>query len=86
MLLTVMWGYFVYMQQFVGIALKVCQELQVPPNQNKMIMRFCKIYSPQKIAWITKEAQKFPWWRQNPVAAFMKAVGIANKLENERQK
>lgn len=73
------------MQAFVGIALKVCQELQIPPKQQGIVMRFAKIYSPAKIAWITKEAQKFPWWRQNPTAAFMKAVGIANKLEKERK-
>lgn len=69
------------MQAFVGIALKVCQELQVPPKQQGMIMRFSKIYTPEKIARITNLAKTYPWVYKNPVAAFMKAVGEVNREE-----
>lgn len=69
------------MQAFVGIALKVCQELQIPPKQQGMVMRFSKIYTPEKIARITNLAKTYPWVYKNPVAAFMKAVGEINKQE-----
>lgn len=71
------------MQPFVGIALKVCQELQIPPKQQGVIMRFSKIYTPEKIAKITNVAKTYPWSYKNPVAAFMKAVGEVNKEEKE---
>lgn len=71
------------MQAFVGTALKVCQELQVPPKQQGMIMRFAKLYSVEKMVKITQLAKTFPWVDKNPVAAFMKAVGIVNKEEKE---
>ena len=81
-----MWG-FSFMQTFVSIALEVCKQLNITdPKGRGMVMKFSKIYSPQKIVFITKEAQKFPWWRNYPTAAFMKAVGIANKLQKERDK
>lgn len=46
------------------------------------------MYDPLKIAAIMKRAQQFRWWRQNPKAAFMKAVGDINRLQKvvkERQ-
>lgn len=69
------------MQAFVGVALRVCQELQIPPKQQGMIMRFAKIYTPEKIARITNLAKTYSWSYKNPVAAFMKAVGEINKME-----
>ena len=71
------------MQAFVGIALKVCQELQIPPKQQGMVMKFSKMYTPEKIVRITNVAKTFPWVDKNPVAAFMKAVGLVNKEEKE---
>ena len=72
------------MQAFVGVALKVCQELQIPPKQQGMVMKFSKMYPVEKIVRITNVAKTFPWVDKNPVAAFMKAVGEVNKMEKEK--
>jgi hypothetical protein len=46
-----------------------------------MVMKFCKIYSGDKILKIVTKAKEYSWWKSNPIAAFMKAVGEVNKLE-----
>lgn len=68
---------------FVGLALKVCEEMEIVDKDGRgIVMRFCKLYPPEKISVIVETAKKFPWWSQNPKAAFMKAIGIINKEEN----
>lgn len=49
----------------------------------KIVMRFCKMYKPEKIVRIVEQAKKYYWWQKNPKAAFMKAVGDINKLEKQ---
>lgn len=67
---------------FVSMALAVSEKMEFMDKDSQSIaMRFCKLYSPEKIGLIVQEAQKFPWWRNYPKAAFMKAVGIVNKEE-----
>ena len=71
---------------FVGLALTVQEKMEMADAQSKgIVMRFCKIYPPEKIAKIVLKAQEFPWWRQNPKAAFMKAVGMVNKEEKSHE-
>ena len=70
---------------FVLLALAVQDKLHIADNQGRgMLMRFCKIYPPEKIARITEAATEFPWWEKNPTAAFMKALGQINKEEKSK--
>ena len=72
------------MLPWVGLALAVQEKMEMADAAGKgIVMRFCKLYPPEKIAVIVKEAQSYPWWRSNPKAAFMKAVGVINKEEKE---
>lgn len=74
------------MEPFVGLALKIQEELEIIDKQGKGItMRFCKLYSPKKITAIVHVAKKFPWWKKNPTAGFMKSVGIVNKAEKQNE-
>ena len=71
-------------QPFVVMGLKVCEKLGIhDTNSQKLVMRFCKLYSPEKIAAITHRALSYSWCEKNPKAAFMKAVGEHNKLEKQ---
>jgi len=67
--------------QFVLVALRAAEMMGIQTKDQKILMRFCKMYKPEKIALIISVAKKFDWWRKNPIAAFMKAVGIVNKQE-----
>lgn len=72
------------MMPFVGVALKVCEKLEILDKSGQgIVMKFSKMYTPEKMGEIMREAQKFNWWRSNPKAAFMKAVGVVNKLEKK---
>ena len=67
---------------FVGVALKVCEMMEIVDKSGQgIVMRFAKMYSPEKMGLIVEEAKKYPWWDKNPKAAFMKAVGVVNKQE-----
>lgn len=69
---------------FVSIALQVCERMEIMDKQGQgIIMKFCKQYPAPKIIAITKHAQTYVWWKKNPKAAFMKAVGEVNKKEKE---
>jgi len=73
------------MEPFVGLALKVFEEMEMGDKASQgIVMRFCKIYTPQKIGVIVKVAKSFPWWQKNPKAAFMKAVGMVNKALKDK--
>lgn len=72
------------MLPFVGVALRACEMMEIADKKGSgIVMRFAKLYKPEKIGEIIREAQSFYWWRQNPTAAFMKAVGIINKKEKD---
>ncbi len=74
------------MLPFVSLGLKVCEKLEIQDtNSQKMIMRFCKMYTPEKIAAITHHALAKPWCKKNPKAAFMMSVGEINKLEKSQK-
>ena len=74
--------FFVFMQIFVSVALKTCEELGIADKKGQsMVMRFAKIYPVNKIVEITLLAKTYPWHEKNPTAAFMKAVGETNKKE-----
>ena len=67
---------------FVGMALSVCDKMHmVDKNSQKIVMMFCKRYTPEKIGRIVTNAQNYVWWQQNPKAAFMKSVGEINKQD-----
>ena len=67
---------------FVGVALSVQEKMEICDKRGQgIVMRFAKIYTPEKIGRIVQAAQQFPWWRKNPTAAFMKAVGQINREE-----
>lgn len=73
------------MMAFVGVALKVQEVLEISDKKGQgMVMRFAKLYTPEKMVRITNTAKEFPWWKKNPVAAFMKAVGTVNRQEKEQ--
>lgn len=70
------------MLPFVSMALSVAEKMEIADQKGRQIlMRFCKIYPPEKIGHIVEVAQSFNWWHDNPSAAFMKAVGMVNKEE-----
>lgn len=72
------------MLPFVGVALRTQEKLEIADKKGQaMVMRFAKLYSPEKMGIIIETAQSFPWWRKNPTAAFMKAVGMVNRKEKE---
>lgn len=67
---------------FVQMGLAVCEKMKIiDKDGQKIVMRFCKIYNPRKIADIVEHAKKYLWWEKNPKAAFMKAIGEINKKE-----
>ena len=70
------------MRPFVGVALRVCEEMEIMDKSGLgIIMRFAKIYPPEKLGEIVRVAKTYEWWEKNPKAAFMKAVGSVNKKE-----
>ena len=72
------------MLPFVSVALATAEKMEIADVKGRQIlMRFCKIYKPEKVGHIIEVAQSFTWWHANPTAAFMKAVGIVNKEEKE---
>lgn len=72
------------MMTFVGIALRTCEKMEIVDKRGQgMVMRFAKLYTPEKMGKIIEVAQQYTWWRNNPVAAFMKAVGEVNRAEKE---
>lgn len=76
------------MMPFVSVALKVIEELHIVDKKGSgMVMRFAKLYSPEKMGEIMREAKKLTWWESNPVAAFMisiKTVNTREKAEKEK--
>jgi hypothetical protein len=75
------------MLPFVGVGLKVQELLEIHDEKGKrMLMKFAKMYPPEKMGLIVEQAKKFYWWRENPTAAFMKAVKIVNHDEKEASK
>ena len=73
------------MLPFVGIALRVCEKLGIMDKRGQsMVMRFAKLYKPEKLGLIVDKAKTFSWWERNPMAAFMKAVGEVNKEEKAK--
>lgn len=74
------------MVPFVGVGLAVIEKMEIHDEAGrKAIMRFAKLYSPEKMGIIVQQAQAFWWWHKNPTAAFMKAVGIVNRYEKEKR-
>lgn len=70
------------MLPFVGVALKVSERLEIIDKRGQsMVMRFAKIYTPEKMGEICRVAEGYPWIKSNPVAGFMKAVGEVNRKE-----
>lgn len=75
------------MMPFVSVALATCEKMEIADKKGQgIVMRFAKLYTPEKMGKIIEKAQAFPWWHNYPVAAFMKAVGIVNKEEKENVK
>jgi len=72
------------MMNFVGVALHAAELMEIHDKQGQgILMRFAKLYTPEKMGKIIETAKKFPWWQKYPTAAFMKSVGIVNKQEKE---
>jgi len=70
------------MLPFVGVALKVQESLEITDQKGRgMVMKFAKIYRPEKMGEIVHTAKSYWWWQKNPTAAFMKAIGEVNKKE-----
>ena len=74
------------MMPFVSVALRACEKMEImDKGGQQVVMRFSKMYTPEKIGRIIEVAQKYPWWRSNSKAAFMKAVGDVNRLEKSQK-
>ena len=72
------------MVPFVAVALSTAEKMEIADNKGRQIlMRFCKIYPPEKIGYIIGVAKQYAWWHSNPTAAFMKAVSATNAEEKE---
>ncbi len=79
-----MFGGELFMLPFVSVALSTAEKMEIADKKGQgILMRFAKIYSPEKMGNIIAEAQTYAWWHANPTAAFMKAVGVINKEEKE---
>lgn len=72
------------MLPFVSVALATAEKMEIADKKGQgILMRFAKIYPPEKMGYIIDVAKKFTWWNSNPVAAFMKAVSLTNQEEKE---
>lgn len=72
------------MLPFVSVALKIIDELHIMDKKGSgVVMRFAKLYSPEKMGEILQETKKIAWWESNPVAAFMISVKTINTKEKE---
>ena len=72
------------MLPFVAVAFATAEKMGIADKDGQgVVMRFCKIYPPEKIGYVIEVAQKFSWWRSNPKAAFMKAIGLVNAEEKQ---
>lgn len=70
------------MLPFVSVALKVTEELHIMDKRGQgMVMRFAKLYSPEKMGEIMRTAKTLHWWESNPIAAFMVSVKTVNQKE-----
>lgn len=70
------------MQQFVSVGLAICEKMEIADRRGQqMIMRFAKLYSPEKLGKVIETAKEYSWWHNNPTAAFMKAIGEVNRAE-----
>lgn len=70
------------MEIFVQVGLHACDMLEIHnPKDQKMVIRFCKMYRPEKIGLIIERAKTYYWWNKKPIMAFMKAVGEINREE-----
>ena len=74
---------------FVSLAFYVCEELDIADEHSqKLIMRFCKAYQPDKIGRIVRRAKAYGWWQKNPIAAFLRAVketNLKDKTNKEKE-
>lgn len=71
---------------FVPVALKVCEDLYIFDKRGQgMVMRFAKLYTPEKMGLIRDTAKQFSWWEKNSIAAFMKSVGEVNRKEKNSE-
>lgn len=74
------------MLPFVGVGLAVAEKMEIHDDAGKKaVMRFAKMYPPEKMGRIVDQAQKFWWWRNHPTAAFMKAVGVINHDDKQKK-
>lgn len=74
------------MLPFVSVALAVQEKMEMYDKESLgIVMRFAKVYRPEKMGRIVEVAKTFPWWQKNPKAAFMKAVGMVNREEKNGQ-
>lgn len=70
------------MAPFVSVALRVCDELHINEKRDTgMVMKFAKLYSPEKMGKILNEAKTIQWWETNPIAAFMLSLKKVNQQE-----
>ena len=68
---------------YISVGLRIQEELHLTGKGGGIVMRFAKIYSPEKMGAILRKAKAYPWIDKNPTAAFMKAVGEINRIEKE---
>ena len=72
------------MLPFVSVALRVCDELHIVDKRSQgMVMRFAKLYKPEKMGEIMRHAKTIIWWESNSIAAFMLSVKEINRREKE---
>ncbi len=68
---------------FVPVALKIQEMMEMDSSGLKMVMRFAKIYDTEKLKQIVDLAMSYPWRHKLPLPAFMKAVKEVNTREKE---
>lgn len=69
---------------FVAVALRIQGELHITDKKGTgMIMKFSKIYPPEKMGKILQTTKSFRWWESNAIAAFMLAIKTVNREEKE---
>lgn len=75
------------MLPFVSVALKVTEDLHIMDKKGQsMVMRFAKMYSPEKMGEILRETKTVWWWEKNPIVAFMVSVKTVNNREKIKNK
>lgn len=69
------------MQCDIGYTLALIEKLEIPGTKTGLVFKYCKLYDVDKMNKVYQRATAFRWWRNNTLAAFLKAIKEVNASE-----